>query len=79
MILYTIRKKRNSIVKIVESITGTWFYHLALDDSPYKALCGAQTMITLIPLSYWNKTPNGYHIHEKWCKKCEELHGLPQI
>jgi hypothetical protein len=58
----------------VESI---WFYHLKDDETPgMKSLCGRDVMQTQIPLEHWDKTPEGYHIPEKWCKTCPALAAL---
>jgi hypothetical protein len=60
-------------MRIVEEVIGYWHYHLSSDDK--SALCGnTDVMNTLIPVSYWNKTPKDYHIPEKWCKKCDEIY-----
>ena len=56
---------------IVEGIESTWHYHLADEDS-YISYCGRKVMLTSIPLSNWNSTPENYHIPEKWCAKCWE-------
>ncbi len=54
--------------KIRESIHGNFFYHISLND---KALCGKkETMITSIPIIAWGIKS---HLHEKYCKECEEI------
>lgn len=62
-----------SLLVIVEGLAGTWHYHLAPEEKFTRALCGAQTMRTSIPLAYWNKTPKDHHIPESWCSRCERL------
>ena len=57
---------------IKEGVEGTWYYHLADDDS-YSAYCGRLVMHTSISLISWDTTPKDYHIPERWCKKCEKL------
>jgi hypothetical protein len=60
--------------QIAEGIAGVWFYHLAPRESTgTKALCGAQTMKTSIPVSAWGHRSE--HIRERYCKECEELAG----
>lgn len=63
--------------RISEGISGYWHYHLS--DVPFstKALCGAQTMTTEIPLSGW-RVPFGEHFPKRptWCDKCESLAAL---
>ena len=53
-------------MKIVEGISGTWFYHLSEDGR--TALCGdTRVMPTEIPLATWGlKT----HLNERYCKQC---------
>lgn len=63
-------------LRIVEGIAGTWHYHLSDygQSLPLVSLCRNREMMpTQIPLSYWNKTPEGYHIPEKWCATCESI------
>lgn len=55
---------------IVESIHGTWHYHIALVNSSGTALCGARTMSTRIPWNSWGFKLE--HILMSYCKKCEE-------
>jgi hypothetical protein len=56
-------------VKIVEGFGGTWFYHLTNDDLQ-RALCGARTISTQLPLATWGQVG---HLHERYCKECELL------
>jgi hypothetical protein len=57
--------------KIVEGIAGLWHYHLArVDASDNQALCGAQTMLTHLPLETWGFRS---HIRETYCDKCESI------
>jgi hypothetical protein len=62
-------------LRIVEGISGTWYYHLQQDitSRPSQALCGARIMATGLPVSYWGKTPPNHHIPEKWCAVCAKL------
>lgn len=59
-------KKLPGGLQIVESLAGTFFYHLAR-ETPAKALCGARTMATGLPLTQW-----GYrgHLGERYCAIC---------
>ena len=73
-------------LRIVEGVSGVWFYHLRDDDQRElhlkPALCGKQVMGTKTPLSYWGKTPANHHIPEKWCKVCPRVaieKGLAQM
>lgn len=67
-------------MRVVEGITGYWFYHLRDDTDPnhllLPALCGAKVMPASIKLESWGKTPENYHIPEKWCKECPRLAAL---
>ncbi len=57
---------------ITEGTSGTWFYHLSIESSPTRSLCGAQTMTTSIPITYWNHVvPKNHHLPERFCSKCE--------
>jgi hypothetical protein len=55
-------------VVIAEGVSGTFYYHLAAAENTAQALCGAQTMPTLLDLDAWGKTG---HLNERWCKRCE--------
>ena len=55
------------LMKIVESVTSIWFYHLS--DDGKNPLCGStQVMMpTQVPLDTWGlKT----HLNEKYCAEC---------
>jgi hypothetical protein len=70
------QREESSMISIVESVHGTWFYHLR-DKENGSALCGATVMQTSIPLSAWGvRTALG----ERWCNKCREASRieLPQ-
>lgn len=56
-------------LKIVEGISGTWFYHLAIDER--IALCGeTRVMSTHVPVKIWGlKT----HLNERYCSRCALL------
>lgn len=56
-------------LRIVEGVSGTWFYHLARESELTTALCGARTMETRIPLTAWGKIS---HLNERWCAKCSK-------
>lgn len=56
-----------SELKIAESVHGTWFYHLSRTEHSEKALCGARTMHTSIPLSTWGHIG---HLNERYCADC---------
>lgn len=67
---------------VTEGISGIWFYHLSRSDAVTRSICGAQTMRTSIPLERWGRTPDRYHIPEKWCRRCDGArlareHGAP--
>ncbi len=64
-------------LRVVESIHGTWHYHLTREATPAngaKALCGATTMHCGVPISSWGT--KSAHIPESYCKQCGELSGL---
>lgn len=70
------RKVKN--LKIVESIAGTWFYHLGTIErtkcgQKVKSLCGASVMQTSIPLDYWGIKAD--HIPETYCKECGDIYS----
>ena len=54
---------------LVEGIEGTWHYHYS--DDGLNALCGARTMRSEAPESTWGHKSG--HLHERYCKKCEEI------
>lgn len=58
---------------ITESVTGYYFYHWSTAGQETRALCGAQTMPTMMGPKLW-----GYrgHLGEKYCKKCAKEVGL---
>lgn len=57
---------------ITEGVSGRWFYHLSEKGTNAKALCGARTMATSIPLSAWGHVG---HLNERWCVTCAEIIG----
>ena len=63
-------------MRVVEGVSGTWFYHLTDKDSDAVALCGAQTMHTAAPLSSWGFAGHPGHIRYRYCKECEKLAGI---
>lgn len=60
---------REPELQIVEGVSGMWHYHLAPTDRVHEAICGAHTMHTSIPLTYWGKSAK--HIPESYCEECE--------
>lgn len=54
---------------ISEGIASVWFFHLSERQTPTRALCGAQTFATLIPLRTWGQRG---HLNERYCTKCVE-------
>ena len=61
-------------LRVVETIHGTWVYHLARNGS-FRALCGNLVMDTSLPMSSWGKGGNP-ELHERWCSSCEKLSGI---
>ncbi len=61
-------------LKIVESISGNWHYHLSENgktDQP--ALCGnTHVMHSPAPLATWGHTS---HLHEHYCTECMAVAG----
>lgn len=55
---------------VTEGISGTWFYHLSEDGKTFRALCGAKTMHTNVPLSAWGTRS---HLNERWCETCKAI------
>lgn len=62
----------NKDLHVTEGVSGTYFYHLSAGGTNARALCGAQTMRTKIPLSSWG---NKGHLNERYCAVCELLGG----
>jgi len=62
---------RDKPLVVTEGISGFWHYHLSVEGSPSRGLCGAWTMPTSLPLSGWNRRIPHYHIPESFCSKCE--------
>lgn len=61
---------------IVEGVSGYWHYHLGKSDRYGKALCGADTMYTAMPLDNWKKK-FGEHFPKRpsWCDTCEKIYA----
>jgi len=62
-----------AVLSVAEGIHGTWYYHLWVqpkNSSGGKALCGAQVMVTSIPMSAWGTRT---HLNERWCSLCKKL------
>lgn len=55
-----------------EGVESMWVYHLKRNGE-FKALCGHQLLGDNLPLKNWGYVSS--HIGEKYCKKCEEIHG----
>lgn len=55
---------------VVESIHGTFSYHLAFGSNLYAPLCGTKTpmMQTSVPLDAWGTVT---HLREKYCADCQ--------
>lgn len=60
--------KAGTGLHITEGVAGVWFYHLSPAGINSKALCGAQTMLTQLPLSAWGVRG---HLNERYCAVCE--------
>ena len=61
------KKSSDNSVHVTEGIGGVWFYHLSVEGTNAKALCGAKTMYTSISLASWGVRG---HLNEGWCTKC---------
>lgn len=64
-------------LRIVESIHGTWHYHLTdqpAEGSSARALCGARTMHSHAPLDSWGYKPP--HMPSNYCRACAAIAGL---
>lgn len=56
-------------ISIHENISGNYFYHIAIDDTP---LCGnKRTMRRELSLKSWGMESS--HIGERYCKECSKL------
>jgi hypothetical protein len=62
----------DATLKVTEGISGMWHYHLSEAKRETRAICGAQTMTTSIPLEEW-RVPFGEHFPKRptWCEKCD--------
>ena len=58
------------MIRVAESIHGTYRYHLSEKPHSTRALCKAWTMRTSVRLDFWGKRT---HIGETWCKECERI------
>lgn len=60
-------------IVITEGISGLWHYHLSEEARKTRALCGAQTMHTAMPIADW-KVPFGEHFPKRptWCALCDQ-------
>jgi len=55
---------------ITESVHGTWFYHLSLENKLTKSLCNKDTMKCELPLESWGEVG---HLKERYCAICYDL------
>ncbi len=55
---------------VTEGISGVYHYHLSHASRFTRGLCGRQTMRTGLSLLQWGGRSD--HLHETYCKKCEE-------
>jgi hypothetical protein len=69
--------KNSQKLTITEGIESVWHYHFSNEKTPTIALCGAQTMRTLLPISSWGHVDS--HINQKYCKLCQRLKELGAI
>lgn len=60
-------------LRVVETTTGYWFYHLA-EEGSYRALCDPKKMVmnTSIKLKNWGMKCGNESIRYKWCSDCEK-------
>lgn len=58
---------------IVEGVEGYYRYHWAPDDRKARALCGARTMSSGVPV--WGMRCGNESIRYKWCEKCAGMKG----
>lgn len=65
--------ERNEVV-VTESSHGIWDYHLSRRTNIMRALCGAPTMPTAIPVSAWGaKAEENLPRQPVYCEKCAQL------
>lgn len=64
-----------SELRMVEGVSGVWFYHLTNMESSATALCGARTMACGARLSSWGFKGHHGHIKYGYCDKCATLAG----
>ena len=57
-------------LRIVESRTGNWHYHLSDHLDGLVALCGTKTMHSYAPLDSWGFVG---HLGERYCAECRRL------
>ena len=67
---YLVHKPKAADFRIVEGVSGTWFYHLGHVSKLSESLCGATTMSTNVPLRFWGGRT---HMNERYCAECVEL------
>lgn len=69
----TTEAERNELV-VTESSHGIWDYHLSRRANIMRALCGAPTMPTAIPVSAWGaKVEENLPRQPAWCDNCARL------
>lgn len=64
-----------SDLKIVESRSGNWFYHLSDAPAGLIAFCGAPTMDADVSLDSWGFVG---HLGERYCAECRRLADAAQ-
>lgn len=60
---------------VAEGVAGTWRYHLARTPYATRALCGAETMPTHLPIGSWGVVT---HLKERYCGTCEQMAKRPE-
>ena len=57
-------------LRIVESVTGYWHFHLAPREEHWKALCGARTMLANDGMIWGWLGPAHFPKKYTYCKEC---------
>ncbi|HRP29907.1 MAG TPA: hypothetical protein PLG77_15880 [Burkholderiaceae bacterium] len=71
--LPTTDAERNELV-VTEGSNGFWDYHLSRRVNHLRALCGAATLPTAIPVSAWGApAEEGLPKSPNYCEKCARL------
>ena len=60
-------------LRVVETVTGYWFYHLAREGE-YRAICdpNKRVMNTNFKLADWGMSCGNSDVRYKWCKECQK-------